>query len=38
MNIDTLRIEFDKFLESKNDNYSDPEVVRKALETEKKNI
>lgn len=35
MSMDKLRDEFDKFLEEKNFNYSDPDVISKGLEIEK---
>lgn len=34
--LELLRSEFDKFLNSKNNNLTDAEVIKKALETEKK--
>lgn len=34
MNMDHLRDEFDKFLEEKNFNYSDTDVISKGLEIE----
>lgn len=36
MNIDALRQEFDALLEEKNYNYTDPNVIKKGLEFEKK--
>ena len=35
MDIEKLRQEFDKFLEEKNFDYSDPDVVKKGLELER---